>query len=114
MSKSIFTNYPLVCRLESMPCLKSLKDIVADLYKNTCKNGNSTVAYKGGHFEKDLLASLSIPAVNLEKFGCPKATSLIRDMVWLETCGCHVIPEAYDNCGGRSLCIVVGGNRTTL
>ena len=83
--------------VDALP-LKALKDIVTDLYKNACKNRNSAVAYKGGNFEKDLFASLSILAVNLETFGCPKATSIIRDMAWLETCGCHVVPEAYDHC----------------
>ena len=30
------------------------------------------VAYKGGHYEKDLLSVLHIPHCNLETWGCPK------------------------------------------
>jgi hypothetical protein len=50
----------------------------------------STIAYKGGHYEKDLLNSLSIPTVNLESFGCPKAEKLFDQIIWLETCKNHL------------------------
>ena len=78
--------------------LASLENIVANLFKQVRKNSNSLIGYKGGHFEKHLLAFLSIPAVNMEKFGCPKAASLIKEMIWLETCGHHVVAEAYEHC----------------
>ena len=39
------------------------------------QNSNSVIAYKGGHIERDLLAGLNIPAINLEDFGCPKLKS---------------------------------------
>jgi hypothetical protein len=53
-------------------------------YKYFYIDSNSTIAYKGGHYEKDLLNSLSIPAVNLESFGCPKAEKLLDQIIWLE------------------------------
>jgi hypothetical protein len=56
------------------------------------RNSNSTIAYKGGHYETDLLNSLNIPAVNLESFGCPKgkAEKLFDQIIWLETCKNHL------------------------
>ena len=54
-------------------------------YKYFYVYSNSTIAYKGGHYEKDLLNSLSIPAVNLESFGCPKAEKLFDQIIWLKT-----------------------------
>jgi hypothetical protein len=54
------------------------------------RDSNSTIAYKGGHYEKDLLNSLSIPAVNLESFGCPKAKKLFDQIIWLKTCKNHL------------------------
>ena len=56
------------------------------------------IAYKGGHFEKDLLAKLGVPSFNLEHLGCPKAGDLMSDLGWLETCGKHVVGEAYLHC----------------
>jgi hypothetical protein len=43
-------------------------------------------------YEKDLLNSPSIPAVNLESFGCPKgkAETLFDQIIWLETCKNHL------------------------
>ena len=78
--------------------LGTLEDIVVKLYQETMQNEKSIIAYKGGCFEKDLLASLGIPSVNLERFGCPKASSIIKTMVWLETCGQHLVPDAFKHC----------------
>ena len=78
--------------------ISALGDIIAGLFKGMCKTENSVFAYKGGHYEKDLLASLSIPSLNLENFGCPKAERLLGELVWLETCGNHIIPDAYAHC----------------
>ena len=78
--------------------LSLLGDIVTDAYRGMKRNENSTMAYKGGHYEKDLLKSLGIPSVNLEEFGCPKAEALIEQMFWLETCGKHIVSEAYSHC----------------
>ena len=55
--------------------------------------------FKGGHYERDiLLASLPIPAVNLEFFNCPKAEKLFDQLMWLETCGNHLESNAYQQC----------------
>ena len=78
--------------------ISALGNIITELFKGTCKTMNSAIAYKGGHYEKDLLASLSIPSLTLEKYGCPKAQDLIKTMVWLETCGHHAVPDAYFHC----------------
>lgn len=59
--------------------IDNLDNIVINFYDSVRLGPFSTVAYKGGHFERDLLAKLNIPAVNLENFGCPKAASLFDD-----------------------------------
>ena len=56
--------------------------------------GRPFVAYKGGNLEKDFLERLGIPAVNLERFGCPKFDHMQR----LETttsCGHHLKPSRH-------------------
>ena len=78
--------------------LSALGEIVATFYCRVKRNERSIIAYKGGHFEKVLLASLAIPSVNLECFGCPKAGHLMCDLGWLETCGKHVVKDAYLHC----------------
>ena len=78
--------------------LSSIGNIVTDAYRRMKQNDNSTMAYKGGHYEKDFLKSLGIPSVNLEELGCPKAEALIEQMFWLETCGKHIVSEAYSHC----------------
>ena len=78
--------------------ISSVGNIVSERFKAVCKSENSVVAYKGSHYEKDLLASLGIPAIDLEDYGCPKAKDLMKTMVWLETCGHHLVPDAYAHC----------------
>ena len=78
--------------------ISALGEIVMDFYQTVKQSRNSVLAYKGGHYEKDLLASLTIPGVNLENFGCPKAGELMRDLVWLESCGNHIVPDAFAHC----------------
>ena len=78
--------------------ISALEEIVTDFYQTVKQNRTSVLAYKGGHYEKDLLASLTIPGVNLENFGCPKAGELMRDLVWLESCGNHIVPDAFAHC----------------
>ena len=51
-----------------------LHDVVTSFFTETRVNASSTVAYKGGNCERDLLAELNIPSVNLEEFNCPKAS----------------------------------------
>ena len=56
--------------------IANLELIVTKFYDRVKINKHSTLAYKGGHFERDLLTKLTIPSVNLEIFGCPKANQL--------------------------------------
>ena len=81
------------CR-ESL-ALSRLDVIVKDFYDDI---GQKTIAYKGGHIERDLLKKLNIPGINLEVFGCPKAEYLFNKLVWLETCGQHVGTDPYKHC----------------
>ena len=78
--------------------LSALESIVADAYRGMRQNERSVIAYKGGQYERNLLASVGIPSINLEKFGCPKAEVLIKRMFWLETCGNHIVNDAYLHC----------------
>ena len=78
--------------------ISELEAIVENFYIETRKNPDSTIAYKGGHYEKDLLAKLNIPSVNLEYFGCPKAGELFDQLIWLETCGNHIEDNAFQHC----------------
>jgi hypothetical protein len=81
--------------IDAIP-LSALKETVRNLYCNMRKN--SLLAYKGGNYEKNLLADLNIPSVNIECFGCPKAQKLFGQMIWLETCGKHLTIDAYQHC----------------
>lgn len=78
--------------------ISDLPTIVDNFYRDVQLDSNSTIAYKGGNYERDLLASLSIPAVNLECLGCPKAEKLFDQLVWLETCGNHLTANDYQHC----------------
>ena len=92
--------------------LATLEDIVVKLYQETTQNENSVIAYKGGCFEKDLLASLGIPSVNLEGFGCPKSlinykndgvVGNVRASIWFQ--------DAFEYCPKvevEALCSMVG------
>ena len=87
------TKMPLFTRNSKPQYL--LKDIIVRLYNET---NNQAIAYKGGNYEKKLLNELNIPHVDLEKFGCPKAAEIMKDMIWLETCGFHNGPDAHLHC----------------
>ena len=78
--------------------MSELEAIVENFYIETRKNPDSTFAYKGGHYEKDLLAKPNIPSVNLECFGFPKAEKLFDQLIWLETCSNHIENNAYQHC----------------
>ena len=78
--------------------VSALESTVKRFYDEVKKDASSVLAYKGGHVEGDLLKRLSIPCVNLECFGCPKAEELFGQLIWLETCGYHTIPNAYEHC----------------
>ena len=79
---------------ESLP-LHHLPTITKEFYTNI---GEKVVAYKGGHFERDLLNSLNVPRLDLEMLGCPKAEHLFNDLIWLETCGQHIGTDPYRHC----------------
>ena len=69
-----------------------LRQDVVDLYTLNMTTEKPTIAYKGGHIEKDLLKELELaPFVDLEDFGCPKVTDLVHhgfgQEVW--DCGLH-------------------------
>ena len=78
--------------------ISALEAIVDDLYHEIKVDTNSTISYKGGHYERDLLANLNIPSLNLVWFGCPKAERLFDELVWLETCGKHLTDNAHWPC----------------
>ncbi len=58
----------------------------------------SSIAYKGGCIERDLLNKLNIPSINLQSYGCPKAEKLMDNLIWLDTCGNHLTSMAYQYC----------------
>ena len=78
--------------------LSALEGIVVDAYTEMRHDGRAFLAYKGGHYERDLLAKLGIPAANLKNFHCPKAEVLIKQLIWLETCRRHTSDDAYNHC----------------
>ena len=78
--------------------ITELSGIVCDFYGEVKQSERSRLAYKGGHYEKDLLAKLNIPGIDMEKHGCPKAEILINELVWLETCENHIVADAYAHC----------------
>ena len=78
--------------------ISALEAIVENFYREIKVDTNSAIAYKGGHYERNLLASLNIPSINLECFQCPKAEGLFHQLVWLETCGHHLTNDAYWHC----------------
>ena len=52
--------------------------MVQTIYLQSMSKEWDCVAYKGGHFERDLLKSLGTPAVNLEDHGCPRYKELME------------------------------------
>ena len=78
--------------------LTELETIVRSFYDNHKFDHKSRIGYKGGHYEKDILKKLGIPSLNLEELGCPKASVLFRNLVWLETCRNHTTWDNYEHC----------------
>ena len=76
----------------------SLEGIVSDFYHKMKQDGSSVITYEGGHYERDLLASLCIPSLNLECFGCPKAGEYIDHLIWVETYGNYTRSDAHLQC----------------
>ena len=48
--------------------ISALEAIIERFYHGIKIDKSSTIAYKGGHYERDLLANLDIPSMNLECF----------------------------------------------
>ena len=63
------------CSVEASE-VSALGNIVESFYCAVKQNESLVLAYKGRRYERDLPASLAIPAVNLDNFGCPKAGEL--------------------------------------
>ena len=61
------------------------------------ESGRNVIAYKGGHFESDLLQAAGIQCYNLEELGCPKYRELLKmfDVLSAPSCGLHCY--AYDH-----------------
>ena len=77
---------------EDAQAQEQLQQDVVDIYQLYMTAEKPTIAYKGGHIEKDLLEALELgPFVNLEDFGCPKVVELIHAGVGYEVwdCGLH-------------------------
>ena len=65
--------------VDALP-LSSLPKIMSQLYGNVRQNSRSTIAYKGGIYERDLLARLNIPALDLQDYCCPKTEKLFDQL----------------------------------
>ena len=78
--------------------ITELGNIICSFYHEVKQSERLVLAYKGGHYESDLLTRMGIPSIDLEKFGCSKAEILINNLVWLETCGRYMVPNAYAHC----------------
>ena len=77
----------------------SVKKLVNYLYQRNGDEGREFVAYKGGHVERDLLESLYIPHVNLERFGCPKYEKILPSIIEpLKGCSFHTFCDKA-HCG---------------
>ena len=73
-----------------------VKPIMESAYLRSRTQQHTTVAYKGGCLEKNLLNELQIPCVNLEDFGCPKIETLVA--IGLNpgfSCGHHTQPQLH-------------------
>ena len=71
------------------PC-RIVLQVVKQLYSLNRRHRLDVIAYKGGNLERGLLKKLNIPSLNLEEYGCPKASQL-PDMGFDPgmSCGCH-------------------------
>lgn len=59
--------------------LEQLEMFIRIIRFRTSGNGNKNiVAYKGGHFERDVLNRMDVPSINLEDLNCPKFDELIK------------------------------------
>lgn len=60
------------------------------------------IAYKGGHYERNLLRAMCIPHYNLENMGCPRYDELLTmyNVISSPTCGlhCYALPGKSVHC----------------
>ena len=68
-----------------------LEQDVKDLVHKFQQPDKTVVAYKGGHYEKELLQRWGIPHFNLEQAQCPKFETMTR-LCRPTSCGCHDHP----------------------
>ena len=68
-----------------------LEQDVKDLVHKFQQPDKMVVAYKGGHYEKELLQRWGIPHFNLEQAQCPKFDTMTR-LCRPTSCGCHDHP----------------------
>ena len=52
--------------------ITELGNIICSFYHEVKQSERLVLAYKGGHYESDLLTKMGIPSIDLEKFGCPQ------------------------------------------
>jgi len=83
LKKNIY-DIPITQRDSFSIKMEKVPEVVRDLYP-----GFGTVAYKGGHIEKDLLKTMGIPSLNIESLGCPKADVLAPMFPEARQCGLH-------------------------
>ena len=81
MQKNVHKRPLGVPRSTKVHPIHQLEDIVQGIYYETKTDDFSLVAYKGGHFERDLQQKLGIKSFNLENNGCPKAANLFDAML---------------------------------
>jgi hypothetical protein len=64
--------------------------------------GRFYLAYKGGHYERDLLRNACIPYYNLETIGCPRYDQLLKqyNVITSPECGlhCHALKYITPHC----------------
>ena len=77
-------------REQARPALQLIHD-VKQLVQQFQQSDKTVVAYKGGHYEKDLLERWGIPHFNLEQAHCPKLNAMKRRLQ-AASCGCHYHP----------------------
>ena len=79
--------------------LRHLESIIINFYTENMKSPRSTLGFKGGQWERELLTQLQLPHIDLETLGCPKASTLFDNLGWLESCGKHLpCTEPYKHC----------------
>ena len=86
------TVYPILPPTENKPRPTAhLEQDVKELVHKFQQPNKTVVAYKGGHYEEELLQRWGIPHFNLEQARCPKFDTMTR-LCRPTSCGCHDHP----------------------